>query len=135
MRAMIESINPPQALEMAASSGVARPAHRVGRVHLRFPAGSATLTLYQLDDTRATHPDHLFLPFRDAAAGTETYGAGRYVELERLPGGVVEIDFNRAYNPDCAYGIAAACPIAPAENMLAFAVPAGERIPLGSKAH
>jgi len=118
-------------LRMAASDGQARQAHRVGRVRLRFPAGEAVLSVYQLDDVRARYPDALFLPFRDAGAGTETYGAGRYVEIERLPGGVVGLDFNRAYNPDCAYGISAQCPITPQENTVPFAVRAGEMMPPG----
>ena len=130
-RAMLEPVVPPEPLRMAASDGKARQAHRVGRVRLRFPAGEAVLSVYQLDDVRARYPDALFLPFRDAGAGTETYGAGRYVEIERLPGGVVGLDFNRAYNPDCAYGISAQCPITPQENTVPFAVRAGEMMPPG----
>ena len=128
-RTVITPVAPPEALRIPTSSGAIRPAHRVGRVRLPLPGGEAVLTLYALDDLQATLPDHLFLPFRDAGAGTETYGAGRYVEVERLPGGVVEIDLNRAYNPDCAYGLAAQCPITPDENTLPFAVAAGELIP------
>ncbi len=131
MRTVIQPIVPPQAVTMAASDGRVRPAHRVGRIHVRLPGGEADLTVYQLDDIRQQYPDHLFLPFRDAGAGTETYGAGRYVEIERLPGGVVEVDFNRAYNPDCAYGIVAQCPVTPPENTLPFAVRAGEMLPPG----
>jgi uncharacterized protein (DUF1684 family) len=130
-RAMIEPIVPPEELRLAASNGEQRPAHRVGRVRLRLPGGSAVLTVFQLDDIRARYPDALFLPFRDAGAGTETYGAGRYLEIERFPGGVVGLDFNRAYNPDCAYGIAAQCPITPPENTVPFAIKAGEMIPTG----
>ncbi len=128
-RSMIEPVNPPEALRIPASSGEERPAHRVGRVRLAFPGGTATLTVFQLDDIRDRYPDLLFLPFRDAGAGRETYGAGRYVEVERLPGGVVSIDFNRAYNPDCAYGISGQCPITPPENTVPFAIRAGERMP------
>ena len=132
---VMETVEPPEPLRMAASNGLVRPAHRVGRVRLRFPSGSATLALYQLDDLRAEHPDLVFLPFRDAGAGTTTYGAGRYVDLQRLRGGVVEIDFNRAYNPDCAYGIAGACPITPEENTVPFLVAAGEMMSAGGGAH
>jgi len=132
VRAMITVERPPQALQIAASDGRQRPAHRIGRVRLRLPGGAASLAVYSLDDLEATSPGHLFLPFRDAGAGRETYGAGRYVEIEHLPGGVVEIDFNRAYNPDCAYGIVAQCPITPAENTLAFVVGAGEKLPPGA---
>jgi uncharacterized protein (DUF1684 family) len=130
-RAMFEPIVPPEPLEIAASDGSTRRAHRVGRVRLGFPSGTAVLTIFQLDDLRETYPDDLFLPFRDAGAGKETYGAGRYVDVKRLPGGVVSINFNRAYNPDCAYGISGQCPITPPENTLPFAVKAGEMIPPG----
>ena len=130
-QAMIEPVTPPQPLVLAASDGSQRPAHRVGRVRLRFPNGEAMLSVFQLDDIAAQYPDHLFLPFRDAGAGKTTYGAGRYVDVERLPGGVVSLDFNHAYNPDCAYGISGQCPITPAENTVPFAIAAGEMIPPG----
>lgn len=131
LRAMLEPVNPPEPLRIAASNGEQRPAHRVGRVRLRFPGGEAALSVFQLDDVRERYPDELFLPFRDAGAGTETYGAGRYLDIERLPGGVVGLDFNRAYNPDCAYGIAGRCPITPPENTVPFAIKAGEMMPPG----
>jgi uncharacterized protein len=135
LRTMIEPVVPAEPLRMAASNGIMRPAHRVGHVRLALPTGTVTLTLFRLEDLAAEDAAHLFLPFRDAAAGQETYGAGRYVEVERRAGGVVEIDFNRAYNPDCAYGLAAACPITPAENSLNVAIPAGEMMPVGETAH
>jgi hypothetical protein len=68
-----------------------------------------------------------FLPFRDSTSGGETYGAGRYVELEEEGGGFV-LDFNYAYNPFCAYAPHWACPVPPAENTLAVAIAAGEKI-------
>ncbi|HUK12397.1 MAG TPA: DUF1684 domain-containing protein [Thermoanaerobaculaceae bacterium] len=129
--AALEPVVPPEPLEIAASDGRQRPAHRVGRLRLRLPGGVAVLAVYQLDDMRQSYPDNLFLPFRDAGAGSVTYGAGRYVDVERIAGGLVRVDFNRAYNPDCAYGIAGQCPITPAENTLAFAVRAGEAMPPG----
>jgi len=132
LRAIIAPIDPPEPLRIAASDGSLRPAHRVGRVRVRFPEGEATLTVFSLDDIQGEVPGLLFLPFRDAGAGTETYGAGRYLEVGSLPGGVVSLDFNRAYNPDCAYGIAGQCPITPPENTVPFAIRAGEMIPAGS---
>lgn len=130
-RAMLEPIAPPEPLTLTASDGSVRPAARVGRLRLRFPAGEAALTVFQLLDIRDSYPNHYFLPFRDALAGKETYGAGRYLEVSPLGAGVVEVDFNRAYNPDCAFGITARCPMTPEENTLPFAVPVGERLPPG----
>jgi hypothetical protein len=131
VRAVIEPVEPPRPVRFGASDGSERPAHLVGRLRLHLPAGTALLAVYRLDDLAPGLQEQLFLPFRDAGAGSETYGAGRYVEVERLAGGVVAVDFNRAYNPDCAYGLSAQCPIAPAENTLPFAVRAGEMTPPG----
>lgn len=116
-------------LALATSDGRARPASRIGTIRFVLPDGEGELAVFRLDGAGA---EHLFLPFRDAAAGTETYGAGRYLEVRLLPGGLAEVDFNRAYNPDCAYGLAASCPVAPAENTLPFAVRAGEMMPPGA---
>jgi uncharacterized protein (DUF1684 family) len=130
-RTVMAPLNPPEPVQIAAANGAPRPAHRVGRLRLHLPGGKVELAVYQLDDLSNAYPDALFLPFRDAGAARDTYGAGRYIDLKRLAGGVVEVDFNRAYNPDCAYGISARCPITPAENTLSVPVRAGEMMPLG----
>lgn len=80
-----------------------------------------------LDVLRDGAHGSLFLPFRDANAGEETYEVGRYLEPQVRPDGTVEIDFNYAYNPFCAYGEGWSCPIPPAENQLNTSIPAGER--------
>jgi hypothetical protein len=81
------------------------------------------VTLYASDETH-----DLFLPFRDATSGRETYGAGRYLEVEPPgPDGGVEIDLNYAYNPYCAYNPEWSCPIPPGENWLTVPIRAGER--------
>lgn len=132
VRTVLEPLRPEVALTLATSDGRARPARRVGRLRLVLPGGEVALWVYRLDDVAE---DHLFLPFRDAGAGGETYGAGRYVDVRQLPGGLVEVDLNRAYNPDCAYGIAASCPVTPDENTVPLAVTAGEMSPLGGASH
>lgn len=68
----------------------------------------------------------LFIPFRDATSGKETYGGGRYIDT-RLADERVPLDFNQAYNPYCVYNYTYACPIPPAENRLAVAIEAGEK--------
>lgn len=67
--------------------------------------------------------------FRDATSGKETYGGGRYIELDpaKLTDNHAVLDFNTAYNPYCAYNPTYACPLPPAENTLPIAVKAGER--------
>ena len=70
----------------------------------------------------------LFVPFRDATSGGETYGGGRYLDLPVAPLGRYALDFNRAYHPYCVYSDAYSCPLPPAENTMALAVRAGERL-------
>lgn len=69
----------------------------------------------------------LFLPFTDATSANETYGAGRYLDLEIPKNKKITLDFNRAYNPYCAYSDEHSCPFPPEENMLTVAIRAGER--------
>lgn len=79
-------------------------------------------------DTLGSVDDGLSLIFADATNGKETYGAGRFLELGPLRDGKVEVDFNTAYNPPCAYSAFATCPLPPEQNKLkALAVTAGER--------
>ncbi len=75
-------------------------------------------------------PD-LFVPFRDATAGKETYAAGRYLQLKRRGADEDEyvLDFNQAFNPYCAYGGNYSCPLPPPENRLPVPIRAGEKLP------
>ena len=65
----------------------------------------------------------------DATTGAETYGAGRYLDLEQEDDGTWTFDFNLAYHPYCAYGDGWTCPLPPREHWLPAAVRAGERLP------
>jgi uncharacterized protein (DUF1684 family) len=79
-------------------------------------------------DTLGSVKDGLSLIFADATSGHETYGAGRFLELGKLENGKVEVDFNTAYNPPCAYTAFATCPLPPEQNKLkTLAVTAGEK--------
>ncbi|WP_179352774.1 DUF1684 domain-containing protein [Winogradskyella vidalii] len=69
--------------------------------------------------------DYLFLPFLDHTNGTSTYKGGRYIDLEIPEGNTIEIDFNSAYNPYCAYDEKYSCPIVPMENYVALEIKAG----------
>ena len=73
--------------------------------------------------------DSLQIFFRDLTTGEETYGLGRYLDLEEAGEGSYVVDFNRAYNPACAYSPHYNCPVPPAENRLEVAVTAGEMTP------
>jgi uncharacterized protein (DUF1684 family) len=70
----------------------------------------------------------LFVTFADATSGKTTYGSGRFIELERPDAnGYTYIDFNKAYNPPCAFTEFATCPLPPPQNRLNIAIPAGEK--------
>lgn len=76
--------------------------------------------------------DHrLWVPFRDETSGEETYGAGRYLDLEpedhRTDDGTWILDFNEAYNPTCAYSDRYECPLPPMDNWLDIPIEAGEK--------
>jgi len=77
----------------------------------------------------AAYKDYLFLPFTDDTNGKTTYAGGRYIDLREgdFKGQTVTIDFNKAYNPYCAFGSGYACPKPPDVNHLIFAVKAGEQ--------
>jgi uncharacterized protein len=69
----------------------------------------------------------LFLAFADETSARETYGAGRYLDIKKVPGAsTVSLDFNKAYNPYCAYSENFSCPFPPKENVLKVAIKAGE---------
>ena len=70
----------------------------------------------------------LFLAFADETSANETYGAGRYLDVTRTSGSnTITLDFNKAYNPYCAYNDEFSCPFPPKENLLTVAIMAGEK--------
>ncbi len=70
----------------------------------------------------------LFLAFADKTSAAETYGAGRYLDIRKVPGASsITLDFNEAYNPYCAYNDNYSCPFPPKENILEVAINAGEK--------
>ena len=115
------------------SSGAIKKNYRVyGIIHFTINDTAVTLNVYQSQDLMASsqYKDHLFIPFTDATSGQETYESGRYIDLEikDITNDKVMIDFNKAYNPYCAYLSGKFnCPIPPAENRLAVAITAGEK--------
>ncbi|MFI5419302.1 MAG: DUF1684 domain-containing protein [Candidatus Lutacidiplasmatales archaeon] len=111
-------------ITLTASQGPPRSYRRFAFVEFTIEGHPVRLALYRAsEDSRS---DDLFLPFRDSTSGTETYGAGRYLDLHAAPGGRCIIDFNLAYNPLCAYNACYSCPLPPAENWLKVPVRAGE---------
>jgi uncharacterized protein len=117
--------------QMPTSAGTARTFVKYGVLKFTLAEKTHTLSIYQADaDSRARHPEYadlLFIPFRDQTNGSETYGAGRYIDIKMPKDARVTIDFNLAYNPNCAYGRNDfSCPVPPKENFLQTRVTAGE---------
>ena len=113
-------------VEMPTSAGKIRQHHRVGT--LEFTLKGQPLTLGAFVEAGAD-VNRLFVPFSDMTSGTETYAAGRYLELDRTSTGLYTIDFNKAYNPYCYYNADFDCPYPPRESRLPLPIRAGERLP------
>lgn len=108
-------------IKIETSDGTDRIYRRAASVTLEIAGSPQTLALY---DTG--HPG-LFLPFRDATSGRETYGGGRYLDLDPAENGTVTIDFNLAYSPFCAYDDRYSCALPPTENWMSVLIEAGEK--------
>jgi uncharacterized protein (DUF1684 family) len=117
---------PPVVLELQTSTDQRRQMRRVGT--LSFALGDASYKLTAFADIDAPTMDRLFVPFGDLTSGGETYRGGRYLELDRTPTGLYDLDFNRAYHPFCVYNSSYDCPIPPKENRLPVAIRAGEKL-------
>lgn len=102
---------------------------KFGEVHFIFENQEMTLSLYQNHRLRETeeYGDYLFLPFTDLTNGFSTYDGGRYLDLKIPEGDTIILDFNKAYNPSCAYNATYSCPIPPRENDLQVEINVGVR--------
>jgi uncharacterized protein (DUF1684 family) len=116
----------PRTVRLGTNTGEVRSALRYGYFEFQIAGRTCRLHVYRMEDTPDAEGPRLFIPFRDATSGKETYAAGRYIDLRENTTGMYELDFNRAYNPSCAYGEDFSCPMPPAENTLEVAVRAGE---------
>ncbi len=123
----------PRQIMLATNTGEIRRGLRYGYFDFKVSGQDCRLQVYRLEDSSGSAAS-LFIPFRDATSGVETYASGRYIDLKENTTGIYELDFNRAYNPYCAYNSDFSCPVPPAENTLAAAVRAGEKkYPSGAK--
>jgi uncharacterized protein (DUF1684 family) len=113
-------------IQMPTSTGSQRQMRRVGTLEFSLKAQPLKLTAFV--EVGAPSLDRLFVPFSDLTSGTETYPAGRYIDLDRTATGIYELDFNRAYHPYCYYNPSYDCPYPPAENRFTIPVRAGERL-------
>ncbi len=129
----LEPYRTPDVVQVQDTGGNTRSFFRWGALHFEVDGAPCTLHAY-----KSPGSDSLFVPFRDATNGRETYGAGRYLDLHEdrdlveppsspREGGRWALDFNLAYNPYCAYSEHYVCPFVPPENHLPCAVRAGEK--------
>jgi hypothetical protein len=113
-------------LMMPTSSGQQREMRRVGSLTFTLKGQAMVLTAFV--EAGAPDMNRLFVPFSDLTSGTETYAAGRFLDLDRTATQIYELDFNKAYIPYCYYNAAYECPYPPPENRLRVPVRAGERM-------
>jgi uncharacterized protein (DUF1684 family) len=115
----------PTSFQIPTSDNQLKPAHRKGSFAFELGGEPRHLTAYVLNDG---DPTSLFVPFLDATSGTETYGAGRYLDIEPDEDGTYALDFNLAYHPYCVYAESYSCPLTPPENRLTIPIEDNERI-------
>lgn len=125
----LQELDTPEDVVMATNvAGEETLYYKVG--YFEFPVEGTTQRLHAY---RSAHEHEvgrptLFIPFRDGTSGAESYGAGRYLEVEVNPAGKYLLNFNVAYSPYCAYSDRYICPLPPRENWLEVPIRAGERV-------
>ncbi len=115
----------PEPVFMATSTGSRQSYVRYGTFN--FELKGTRLQLIVFKSAEDPFARSLFVPFSDETSGSETYGSGRYLDLEEQGGDDYEMDFNMAYNPYCDYNDQYTCPIPPKENRLPIRILAGEK--------
>jgi uncharacterized protein (DUF1684 family) len=120
--AQLESSAERTVIEIPTSTGKLRQMERIGELRFALKGQPLKLTVFLEADNR------LFVPFTDLTSGTETYPAGRYLDIRPTATGIYNLDFNAAYHPYCYYNSEYDCPFPPAENRLQAAIRAGERL-------
>jgi uncharacterized protein (DUF1684 family) len=127
----VEALKDQPVFPMTTSSGIKKDAQKCFRVSFRFKGRRYILYGYQLIKLKESkdYADHFFIPFKDLTSNKTTYGAGRYLDFTfpDIKNKKLVIDFNKAYNPYCAFTEGYNCPIPPKENTLPFGVEAGEK--------
>jgi uncharacterized protein (DUF1684 family) len=119
--------------KMGATRGEARDYIKYGEIRFTINGKEQKLNVYQSLDLlkNAAYKDYLFLPFKDLTNSVETYGGGRFIDLQIPEGTTIICDFNKAYNPFCVYSDNFSCPVTPIENTLNIEIKAGVKGPTG----
>lgn len=119
----------PRSIEVPAVTGELKRVEISHRAVFEFAGTPVELLPLSVDEQA------VFFVFRDRTSGRSTYGGGRFLRTRPARDGVLRLDFNRAYNPPCAFSPFATCPLPPPENWLSFAVEAGEQRYLADAGH
>jgi uncharacterized protein (DUF1684 family) len=124
-RARFDRLEDPPTVLIAKQTSGPVPYEHVGYVYIPFATEEHRLSAFRGPEME---DDQAWIPFHDATSGHETYGGGRYLDIDLPDGDTAIVDFNLAYNPYCVYNAYDFnCAIPPAENRLPFAVEAGEK--------
>lgn len=125
-----EKLSDTTGFTMKTSANTLKHYFRYGKLSFTIAGKEFRLFVYQSKDLMKTerYKDYLFVPFTDLTSGDQSYGSGRYLEfyIQDIKNNSLQLDFNKAYNPYCAYSPGYKCPIPPKENALPVAVKAGE---------
>lgn len=103
---------------------------KYGELHFKIKGTKYKLNVYKSAEIskKSEYEDYLFLPFKDLTNGKETYGGGRFIDLKVQTENKMIVDFNKAYNPYCAYSHEYSCPVPPPENFLETEIKAGIKL-------
>jgi hypothetical protein len=117
--------------DIPTSAGTTKTYTKFGEFRFKLNGKKQRLAVYR-SMALLNHPiykNYLFIPFKDKTNGVDTYGGGRYIDLfmKDVAGEEIILDFNKAYNPYCAFSDGYSCPIPPQENHLKISVEAGEK--------
>ena len=117
--------DPPVVIELPNTAHQLERKVKVGTLSFMLAGAQYKLSAFA---ERVGDVQRLWVPFRDLTSGLETYGGGRYLDLDQTATGLYDLDFNRAYHPYCVYDASWICPYPPSENRLEIAIRAGERL-------
>lgn len=127
VKANLQSIDKKKVVLLATSDGLEQKYLEYAFAEFQLNGNSNKLLILEVMDN-GPQRGKLFLAFADETSGVDTYGAGRYLDVKKVPAATsVILDFNLAYNPYCAYNDSYSCPFPPRENILKVAIRAGEK--------
>ena len=127
VNASIEPVQNKKMVVLATSDGKEKKYMEYAYARFKLDGVESKLLILEIVDM-GPYKGTLFLAFADETSAKETYGAGRYLDLKKVPGAAtLLLDFNKAYNPYCAYSEKFSCPFPPSENIVKVAIAAGEK--------